>query len=456
MIQVSKQLLQKHDRPGPRYTSYPPANHFHEGVKAGDYVRELGRVGAREPLSIYVHVPFCERRCTYCGCYSIPTQRHDVSRKYLDYCLKELEMVRGRLESPARVAAVHLGGGTPTYLRPQELKELLGRIAGQFELTEDVEVSVELDPRVTTEEHLDALVETGTNRVSMGIQDTAEDVQEAIGRFQGRDESIRFFGLCRKKGFESVNVDLVYGLPRQRPEGFRATLRDMLALRPDRFAIFGYAHVPWVRPNQEKINPAELPKAEARLELYMLAHAELTGSGYRHIGMDHFALPDDDLSRAQEEGRLGRNFMGYTPRRYIKILGIGVSSIGDLTSGYFQNEKKLSTYYASLDRGEFPIERGFLVSPDDLVRRYVIHEILCNLKVSYADFEERFHLLFSEYFAVEMGDIADLERDGLVETSSEWIRVTPAGTLLLRNIAMPFDRYLRERPPAQATYSRTV
>jgi oxygen-independent coproporphyrinogen-3 oxidase len=227
-------------------------------------------------------------------------------------------------------------------------------------------------------------------------------------------------------------------------------------LHPQRFAIFGYAHVPWIKPHQKRIDPEDLPDAQARLDLYLLAHDELTRAGYRHIGMDHFALPDDELSKAQEKGCLGRNFMGYTPGRSSRIIGVGVSSIGDLGTGYFQNDKKLANYYRSLDSGEFPVEKGFLMSPDDLLRRYVVHEILCNLRLDFGTLEKRFGVRFDEYFAVEKSDLLDLAKDGLIDLHSDGLRVTPVGVLFLRNIAMPFDRYLREKPPARATYSRTV
>jgi oxygen-independent coproporphyrinogen-3 oxidase len=453
---VPTELLTKYDRPGPRYTSYPPATQFHAGVGAAEYALALESLEDGDPLAVYVHVPFCEHRCTYCGCHVIPTPKHSVSRAYVDRCLAELRLVCARLHGRPLLRSFHLGGGTPTYLSPGELRELIAAVRGAFEPAGDLEVSVELDPRVTTEAHLDALLAEGTNRVSLGVQDTSPEVQQAIGRFQTRDETVRFFALCRSKGFAGINVDLVYGLPHQTSERFLATLGEMLSLRPERFAIFGYAHVPWVKPNQEKIDASALPGAAARLELNTLAHRELAREGYVHIGFDHFALQSDELARAQREGALGRNFMGYTPHRGIRMIGLGISSIGEVGDGYFQNEKKLSTYYRAVDEGRFPIERGFLLSADDLARRWTIHEILCNLRLRYADFEARFHADFRETFAHECAAMDDFARDGLVDVDPLGIRVTERGVFLLRNIAMNFDRYLRERPPAQATYSRTV
>ncbi|MGQ9591808.1 MAG: oxygen-independent coproporphyrinogen III oxidase [Planctomycetota bacterium] len=456
MARIPKELLEKYDRAGPRYTSYPPATRFHPGVGAAEYRSALGVLERGAEVALYLHIPFCERRCTYCGCYAIPTPKRSVGKAYLERCLREMELAAASAPRRIRASAVHLGGGTPTYLAPEEVEMAISGIRRIFDVPPAAEVAVEVDPKVTTEAHLDALRRAGANRISIGIQDTSPEVQEAIGRFQGRELSLGFVALCREKGFRSLNVDLVYGLPRQSPERFRRTLEDVLSVRPERFAVFGYAHVPWAKPHQKRIDARELPGPAARLELYTLAHEVLTGAGYRHIGMDHFALPEDELSRAQDEGRLGRNFMGYTPRRDARCLGFGVSSIGELFSGYFQNEKKLSRYYERVERGDLPIERGFLTGEDDRLRRFVIREILCNLRVDIPEVEAGFAVRFQERFAREAAELAELEADGLVEVSEESIRVTELGRLFLRNVAMVFDRYLRESPPAPATYSRTI
>lgn len=456
MLRVPPELLAKYDRPGPRYTSYPPANRFQSGVGAAEYRAALGQIEPGAELALYLHIPFCERRCDYCGCFTIPTRKRSVAAAYAERCIQEMELVSEALPGRIRASAVHLGGGTPTYLEPGDLERLLGAVRRIFDVSPGAEIAVEVDPRVTSEAHLDALVRVGANRISVGVQDTSPEVQEAIGRFQSREQSLRFIALCREKGFRNLNVDLVYGLPRQTVERFRSTLEDVLSARPDRLAIFGYAHVPWIMPHQKRIDPAELPGAAERLELYLLAHDILTSAGYRHIGMDHFALPEDELSKAQESGRLGRNFMGYTPNRDARNLGFGLSAIGELHAGYFQNVKKLSRYAAAIERGELPTERGFLTGEDDLLRRFAIREILCNLRVDFAATEARFGVRFSEYFARELRDLAGLEADGLVALSDRGIAVTELGRLFLRNIAMVFDRYLRESPPPRPTYSRTV
>lgn len=453
-----EKLLKKYDQPGPRYTSYPPATQFHQGVGAKEYLHSLEETPPEKPLSLYVHIPFCQQHCAYCGCYVIPTLKRAMAATYVKYIEKEAELVRAALKSPPQVRAVHLGGGTPTYLSPSELDGLMGSLQRLFGLEKDAEISVELDPRVTGPEHLEALKKSGTNRLSIGVQDTSDEVQEAIGRFQSRDTTLRFFELCRTQGFNNINVDLVYGLPHQTKERFRGTLLDVLSLRPERIAVFGYAHVPWVRSNQKKIDPATLPGAKERIELYLLAHEEIAAAGYRHVGMDHFALPGNDLSLAQEAGRLGRNFMGYTAQKDLGILGFGVSAIGGLSSGYFQSEKKLSRYFDRLDKGQLPIERGFLCDQDDLARRFVIHEILCRLRVDYKGFLDRFQVPFSIYFAPEFPALLDLECDGLMVLLPGRLEVTSVGRLFLRNIAMVFDRYLRQgQGQAQAArYSRTV
>ncbi len=452
-------LVRKYDRPGPRYTSYPTALAFTPEVGAEEYVSALGRLPHDARLSLYVHVPFCDERCHYCGCHVIPTRRHEVAGPYVSALREEMALLARTLGRAPRLESCHLGGGTPTYLAVDELRALFEAIGEAFVLDGATETAVEIDPRVTTDEHLISLRALGASRVSLGVQDTSPEVQEAIGRHQSRDETVRTFERCRDLGFRGVNIDLVYGLPRQTPERFERTLEDIVSMRPDRLAVYGYAHVPWMRPNQRAIDATSLPEADERLRLHLLAHARLTAAGYRHIGMDHFALETDELSVSQREGRLGRSFMGYTPFRGTRVLGIGVSSIGDLGSGYFQNEKKLAPYSRRLARGELPIERGCVCEPDDVVRRHVIHEVLCNLRVTADDVEERFGIRFDEHFAVELDGIPDLERDGLVEIERDdgrfHLRVTERGRLFLRNIAMVFDRALRS-PPTGARYSRTV
>lgn len=449
-------LLRKYATAGPRYTSYPPATRFHEGVGRAEYRAALEAVPPGEPVAIYIHIPFCERRCAYCGCHVVPTPRRSIAGAYLARLCREMELVRGVLRDPVRAASVHLGGGTPTYLDPPDLARLLGTARRLFVPPEGAEVSVEVDPRVTSREHLEALRAAGVGRLSMGVQDTSAEVQAAIGRFQGRDLTLGFFDLARSMGFEGINVDLVYGLPLQTPERFQGTLADVVAMRPERVAVFGYAHVPWVQRHQEAIDAAVLPGAMERVELFLSAHRALTVAGYEHIGLDHFALPGDALAVARAEGRLGRGFMGYVPRRDERVIGLGASAIGDLGRGYFQDEKKLSRYFERVDAGDLPTERGFLLGPDDIARRFVIQEVLCGLRVDHGDFARRFGIPFGEYFDAEMSTMEELARDGLIDLLPGKLVVTAAGRLFLRSIAMTFDIHLRREPSSAAVHSRTV
>ena len=449
------QLLAKHDRPVPRYTSYPPANHFHPGVGACEHGNALEQLEPGAKLSLYVHVPFCEHRCTYCACFVVPTRRRSIAEEYLEHVTLEAKQAAARLGEKARVAAVHVGGGTPTYLDPGQLEILFDALRRSFPVEGTAEVSVEIDPRVTTPDHLDALRRCGVNRVSLGVQDTSDEVQRAIGRLQSRDETVRFYELCRERGFESINIDLVYGLPHQTRQRFERTLTDVFDLRPERLSIFGYAHVPSMRPNQRAIDAASLPGPEERLDLWALAHETATARGYEHIGLDHFAFPQDDLVRARKEGRLSRSFMGYTPHGDLKVVGLGVSSVSDLGRGYFQNLKKLSEYFERLERGELPVERGWLLSEDDVRRRHVIHEILCALRVDAEAFKARFGASFEASFPSELERLADFQRDGHVRISSQGLEVEPQGRVLLRNIASVFDAYL-QRGEQAPIYSRAV
>ena len=452
-------FLKKYDCPGPRYTSYPTALSFHDEVGSDEYEATLARLGPRgqRRLSLYIHVPFCERRCTYCGCFVVPTKRRGVAERYVQYLRKEMQRVAECVDLDlAHVESLHLGGGTPTFLSATELTQLLEDSQRIFGLDDAREISVELDPRVTGRDQLEALRAMGTNRVSLGVQDTSEQVQEAIGRDQTWEETEACFELCRTLGFEGINVDLVYGLPHQTAPRFERTLSAVLALQPQRIAAFGYAHVPTVRANQRGIETSALPTPEERLELFLMAHDTLTSHGYVHIGLDHYALPGDELARAQLQGRLGRSFMGYTPFKETAVVGLGVSSIGDLGEGYFQNEKKLSRYYARLDADELPVERGCLLSEDDTVRRYVIHEILCNLGLDYAEFHDRFGVSFGDCFAAEKPALEQLEADGMVEISTADLRVTRPGRLFLRNVAMVFDAYLDASTKGPRAYSRTI
>lgn len=433
---------------------------FNDGFDEAAY---RGRLAAAadavdEPLSLYVHLPFCEERCSYCGCAVIATKRREVAAKYLEYLAKEASLLAGALAGRRKIAQMHWGGGTPTYLSSDQLRSLHGTIAALFEILPDAECAIEIDPRVTTGEQLRTLRELGFNRLSMGVQDFACEVQAAIGRRQSENQTRGLFAFARSLGFESINVDLVYGLPRQGVPSFSRTLQSIVDLRPDRIAVYSYAHVPWLRPSQKTIAVSDLPSAVQKVELIGAAIGTFLNAGYTAIGMDHFALPDDDLAIAARGRRLHRNFMGYTTKPASDVVGLGISAIGDIRGAFAQNAKKLPHYYAALDAGRFPIERGYPLSFDDSVRRHVISELMCNFYVDRAGVEAQFGVDFGTYFADELDELTapgGAAVDDLIDISDDALRVTARGRLFVRTICMHFDKYLPSHK-GQAVFSRTV
>jgi len=456
---VPLELLRRYDRPGPRYTSYPTAVQFHEGFDAAAYQRHLALAAGRpqDPLSLYVHLPFCEERCSFCGCMVIITKKREVAARYLDYVVREIELVAAALDSRRQVVQYHWGGGTPTYLDVGQMARLHDVVARHFTVQPDAEVAIEVDPRVTSIEQLRLLRQLGFNRLSMGVQDFTPEVQAAVNRIQPEEMTRALFDAARDLGFSSINVDLIYGLPLQTPESFGRAIDTVVRMRPDRVATYSYAHVPWIRGNQKRIDVGALPTGERKLDLFAEAMTRFLAAGYAQIGMDHFALPGDELARASAAGRLHRNFMGYTTRPAPDMIGIGVSAIGDVAGAFAQNTKKLSTYYEALDAGRYPIERGYVLDDDDRLRRHVITELMCNFRLDVRDVERRFGIRFSEYFADELGELAEGPvADGLLIVEPAALRVTTAGQLLVRNVCMIFDRYLRATSQERPVFSRTV
>jgi oxygen-independent coproporphyrinogen-3 oxidase len=453
-------LLRQYDRPGPRYTSYPTAVEFTDRFDERAYRGRLQAAASdpEAPISLYVHLPFCEARCTYCGCMTIITQKREVAVRYLDYLEREIAMLSGALGGRRRIVQHHWGGGTPTYLTVAQIERLYGTIARYFDLDPEAETAIEVDPRVTTREQLKLLRALGFNRLSMGVQDFTPEVQTAIGRNQPEALTRDLYEYARAIGFEAINMDLIYGLPLQTLDTFTGTLNAVAAMRPDRVAVYSYAHVPWLRPHQSRIDVSTLPDRDLKFELIGAAVDTFKDSGYEAIGMDHFALPGDELAVAARERRLHRNFMGYTTRRAGDMLGVGVSAIGDLRGALAQNVKKLPPYYAAIDAGVFPIERGYLLTDDDIVRRHVISELMCNFFLDRRDVASRFGIDFNTYFAAELdaltapGGPVD---DGFLRISHTALEVPGEGRLFVRNICMHFDRYLaahRGRP----VFSRTI
>jgi oxygen-independent coproporphyrinogen-3 oxidase len=452
-------LLRRYDRPGPRYTSYPTAVEFHEGVGGSAYEAKLAEADAApgDPLSLYFHLPFCRERCTFCGCSVVITRKPEVVGRYLDYLRREIEMVAARLPHRRTVNQVHWGGGTPTHLDSAGMRELWGDITRYFQLAPGAEVAIEVDPRVTTHEQVDTLRSLGFNRLSMGVQDFTPDVQEAIGRRQGVAETVDLYEYGRRAGFDSINVDLIYGLPRQNPESFRENLEQLIALRPDRVAVYSFAFVPWVKANQRRLDPASFPSPELKFELFLQALEAFSAAGYVQIGMDHFALPSDELAIAQHAGRLHRNFMGYTVMPAADQVGFGITAIGDLRGAFVQNVKKLVGYYEAIEAGRMPVERGYVLDEDDKIRRQVILQLMCNFSLDTTAIEERFGIRFAEYFAVELGELKAPEESGFIRLSPGRIEVTERGRLFIRNVCMIFDRYLRAKLAGEKqVFSRTV
>jgi len=440
-------LIRKYDVSGPRYTSYPTADRFVEAFGEATFrhwlsSRNIG--GITQPLSLYVHVPFCSNICFYCGCNKIVTRDRSRAIEYVGYLEREIGLTAGLLDGDRDVIQMHWGGGTPTFLGRDEMRTLWKALTTQFHRTDDCECSIEIDPREAEPGTMEFLAELGFNRVSVGVQDFDPAVQEAVHRIQPEEVTRRVIDEARAAGFRSVNLDLIYGLPRQTLDSFNATLDKVLALEPDRIALYSYAHLPARFAPQRRIAESELPSAETKLQILTLAIGRLTGAGYLYIGMDHFAKPEDDLAVAQRQGRLHRNFQGYSTRPECDLLAFGNSAISRVGPTYGQNVRELKDYYAALDLDRLPVGTGLVLSKDDLVRRAVIQVLLCQFRLSIESIEVAYLVEFQNYFARELEDLKQFEDDGLVEIQPDWIVVTPKGRLLVRAICMLFDRYLRE------------
>lgn len=458
-FEVTVDLLRQYDRPGPRYTSYPTAVEFNDSFDEAAFRDRLADAASSpdDPLSLYLHLPFCEERCTFCGCMVIITKKREVAAHYLDYLHREIGMLAGALNGRRRVVQYHWGGGTPTYLATRQMAALHETVTQHFDIQPGAEVAIEIDPRVTTVEQLELLRQMGFNRLSLGVQDFTPAVQQAVNRIQPEQQTRALFDRARELGFTSINIDLIYGLPLQTRTTFGRAVDTVAAMRPDRVAVYSFAHVPWIRGNQKKLNPSDLPAAEQKIELFVEATTRFRRAGYAQIGMDHFALPGDELARASAAGVLHRNFMGYTTKPATDMVGAGVSAIGDVRGAFAQNVKKLSTYYAALDAGRFPIERGYRLDADDRLRRHVITELMCNFRVSRQDVERRFDVGFTPYFAREIEELAaGPASDGFVRIHPDGVDVTPLGRLFVRNVAMIFDRHLRTKSGDRPIFSRTI
>lgn len=456
---VTAELLARYDRSGPRYTSYPTAVEFHTGVDTEVYAHHLALADrdAREALSVYVHLPFCEHRCLFCGCNVIVSPDKTRALPYLNLLKREARLLAERLPHRRGLAQLHLGGGTPTYYDPDQLCDLVSDLFSLFPRRADAEVAIEVDPRVTTDEHIEKLAALGFNRLSLGLQDLDPKVQAAIGRAEPREQLEGLIRCARRNGYGGINIDLIYGLPYQEPESFARTVDVVMEMGADRTAVYSFAYVPDLHGHMKKLPADALPGREKKFELFAAARERFLSAGYEQIGMDHFAKPGDELARARRQGRLKRNFQGYCVVPADTVAGLGISAIGDVSGGYFQNTKKLSTYTRAVEEGCLPVERGVLLSEDDRLRRYVINQLMCNFGVDIADVEDRFAISFAETFAEDLDLLAEHQRQGMVDIGPKRIEATALGRLFVRNLAMCFDAYLRRpRNSTKRVFSRTV
>ena len=456
-LAFSADLLRRYDRPGPRYTSYPTAPQFHAGFGERE-LREVATASNGDPiprrLSLYVHVPFCESPCFYCGCNRIITRDKARGEAYLARLYREIALTAGLFDRDREVIQLHFGGGTPNFLSPAQLRDVVDTLRSHFRFSDaaDRDISIELDPRFVDADDIAALGKIGFNRASFGVQDFDPAVQEAVNRIQSVEQTRAVIDACRGNGFRSVNVDLIYGLPNQTPDGFARTLDTVAQMRPDRVAVYGYAHMPHLFKPQKQLDASLLPSGETKLALLQLAIEKLTAAGYLYIGMDHFALPDDELALAQARGGLHRNFMGYTTHADSDLVGLGVSAISHIGDSFSQNPRDLPSWQAALDEGRLPVFRGMRMNEDDQLRADLIQQLMCQGEIPVAALERRYAIDFAEYFALALDRLAPLAEDGLVRVEEQRIVVTSRGRLLLRNIAMCFDHYLDQ--PATVTTPR--
>ena len=457
-FEFDRSLIEKLDGSGPRYTSYPTADRFTAdfGEAGCRHWLKQRRIGANsKPLSLYVHLPFCNTVCYYCGCNKIITKDTAKADIYLDYLEKEVELAVNVLQVREKVIQLHFGGGTPTFMSDTQLARLMGMLRRHFEFLPEGEYSIEIDPRKVSRDTIFKLAELGFNRISVGVQDLELDVQKAVNRIQSLEETAGVIEAARAAGFKSVSVDLIYGLPLQTVESVSRTISQIVALAPDRIALYNYAHLPSVFMPQRRINESDLPTPSVKLDILQSAVQQLSDAGYLFIGMDHFAKPDDDLAVALRQGRLQRNFQGYSTYADCDMLGLGVSSIGKIGPCYTQNEKDLDRYYAALDAGHLPVMRGYVLDTDDIMRRTIIQALMCRFALSVESIEEIFNINFAFYFAEEMPKLRELQQMGLIHFDGDFLTVEPRGRFLIRNIAMVFDRHLRERE-THARYSKVI
>lgn len=447
-LQFDLDLIHRYDKSGPRYTSYPTALELHEGFGEAEYRQHIDQSNIEAgPLSLYFHIPFCDTVCFYCACNKIITNNRKHAEPYLDSLCKEVALQGALFDGDRVVNQLHWGGGTPTFLNPSQMQRLMDTTGQYFHLRDDDrgEYSIEVDPRETDDETIACLRKLGFNRISLGVQDFDPDVQKAVNRIQSPEQTFAVLESARQEGFRSTNVDLIYGLPLQTMESFANTLDQVLEYQPERFSIFNYAHLPSRFKVQRQINDNDLPSADLKLDILQMVGKKLTDAGYVYIGMDHFAKPDDELAIAQREGKLYRNFQGYSTHSDCDLVGLGITSIGRVGDAYMQNYKDLPSYHAALEKNRLPVFKGVELSLDDKIRRAVITQMICHFQLKFSAVEQQFALDFKQYFSNELKQLAAMAEDGLLTIDDGEIQVLPAGRLLIRNICMVFDQYLAQK-----------
>ena len=455
MIDFKK--FEKYSKPGPRYTSYPTAPEFSEEFTQEDLKEYYKNQSDDRNLSLYIHLPFCRSACYFCGCNVIFTSKEDKKVRYLEYLRKELALLKDALNTNRVVTQMHFGGGTPTYFSPEQLQNVISMLKKTFpNFSNDAEISCEVDPRFFTKEHMDVLKAGGFNRLSFGVQDLNEEVQKTIHRIQPYETTQNVMNIARQAGIHSINIDLIYGLPHQTKESFHETIEQIIKLNPDRLAVFNYAHVPWLMKTMRKFDESTFAPPTQKLEILKDTIDFFTTNGYKMVGMDHFAKPEDELFKAIQKGELHRNFQGYTTKGGADLIGIGVTSIGNGADYYAQNFKDLKEYESSIDRGELPTFKGYKLSQDDILRQYVIMELMSNFSLNIKRVEQRFSIDFYDYFKDDIAMLDEFIEADLVSIENDKIEVSPTGTMLIRNICMPFDAYLKRVPENKRRFSKTI
>ena len=452
-------VLKKFNQPGPRYTSYPTAPLFSPEFTAADFTREIVETNSESnkgDLSLYFHFPFCEKLCYFCGCNMMVTQNRQMIREYNDYLKKEIELLLPLISKNRKTEQMHWGGGTPSYLYPEEIRDIGNYIKSKFDFADDIEASVEIDPRGLTREHLEAFREIGFNRTSFGVQDFNLQVQEAINRVQSEEITRQTVLWARELGFESINLDLIYGLPYQTLESFAVTVEKIIDISPNRIAVFNYAHVPWLKKHQNVIPSEALPSPDERLSILKMTIEKLMNAGYEYIGMDHFAKPTDELAIAQKNNTLYRNFQGYSTKAGCDVYAFGLSAISQFQNIYAQNLKNLKDYYKRVDEGFAATNVGYRMTADDHIRKETIMQLMCHLEIDKRDIEAKFNINFESYFADDIAKLDVFLRDGLLENNAEKIKVVGSGILIIRNVAMCFDAYLERMMKEKPVFSKTV